>query len=444
MLGAIPSAGADLWSDSRPSRHPGILDELNRLAFPYRWSTRAIMLDKTDATRLLTKIRRQWFAKRKSDRRDPEGGDDQRSLDPARYRRPQQGHGCRRGIAGAWTPTRSARPLSRRPSRCGTTTRGLPTEKLRLVEKVIQGRDFTCMAESVNAVEAWLGSLPGHAYANVRQPPVSTLNLAHMIPLVGGLGRPGTRRAFRRAAAVLRQDRRCDAVPILASCRRCRPHPDRRSDRRGQVGPSGADGDAVPPLPNNQIFAFDFGGSIRAAALAMGGDWHDLGGACRRRSEHSVSLQPLARIDDESERAWAAEWIGDHPREARASPSTRGEGASLVGADLAGVGARGGAHAHRPVGPVAVAGAEARAATLLRRRSLGPPARCRGRAARRRPGAGVRDRGADRRRRGARRADLSLPSHRGPPRRPADLADRRRGLAGPRRSRASPSSSASG
>ena len=39
------------------------------------------------------------------------------------------------------------------------------------------------MAESVNAVEAWLGSLPGHVYANVRQPTVSTLNLAHMIPL---------------------------------------------------------------------------------------------------------------------------------------------------------------------------------------------------------------------------------------------------------------------
>jgi hypothetical protein len=33
---------------------------------PYRWSTRAILLDKTDATKLLTKIRRQWFAKRKS------------------------------------------------------------------------------------------------------------------------------------------------------------------------------------------------------------------------------------------------------------------------------------------------------------------------------------------------------------------------------------------
>ncbi|CAM5616100.1 hypothetical protein ATER59S_05787 [Aquamicrobium terrae] len=45
---------------------PGLLDEMNRLAFPYRWSTRAILMDKTDATKLLTKIRRQWFAKRKS------------------------------------------------------------------------------------------------------------------------------------------------------------------------------------------------------------------------------------------------------------------------------------------------------------------------------------------------------------------------------------------
>ncbi|MFX5854772.1 hypothetical protein ABTE41_19730, partial [Acinetobacter baumannii] len=45
---------------------PGILDDLNRLAFPYRWSTRALMLDRTDAVKLVTRIRRQWFAKRKS------------------------------------------------------------------------------------------------------------------------------------------------------------------------------------------------------------------------------------------------------------------------------------------------------------------------------------------------------------------------------------------
>ncbi|WP_240540629.1 VirB3 family type IV secretion system protein [Paracoccus sp. pheM1] len=31
-------------------------------------------------------------------------------------------------------------------------------EKLRLVEKIVQGRDFTAMIETINAVDAWLGS----------------------------------------------------------------------------------------------------------------------------------------------------------------------------------------------------------------------------------------------------------------------------------------------
>ena len=34
---------------------PGLLDDLNRLAFPYRWVTRAICLDKTEATKVLGK-----------------------------------------------------------------------------------------------------------------------------------------------------------------------------------------------------------------------------------------------------------------------------------------------------------------------------------------------------------------------------------------------------
>ncbi|REN03722.1 conjugal transfer protein TrbE, partial [Mycobacterium tuberculosis] len=37
--------------------------------------------------------------------------------------------------------------------------------------------------ETLNAVDAWLSSIPGNAYANVRQPIVSTLNLAHMMPV---------------------------------------------------------------------------------------------------------------------------------------------------------------------------------------------------------------------------------------------------------------------
>jgi type IV secretion system protein VirB4 len=83
------------------------------------------------------------------------------------------------------------------------------------------------------------------------------------------------------------------------------------------VGPTGAGKSVLLSLmamqfrryARSQIFAFDFGGSIRTAALAMGGDWHDLGGSLSAGSDHSVSLQPLARIDEPAERAWAAEWV---------------------------------------------------------------------------------------------------------------------------------------
>ncbi|MCI0430766.1 MAG: conjugal transfer protein TrbE, partial [Rhodospirillales bacterium] len=45
---------------------PGILDALNHQDFACRWVMRFVALDKTEATRTLTKLRRQWFAKRKS------------------------------------------------------------------------------------------------------------------------------------------------------------------------------------------------------------------------------------------------------------------------------------------------------------------------------------------------------------------------------------------
>jgi type IV secretion system protein VirB4 len=48
------------------STQPGLLDALNHLEFPYRWTTRFIALDKTRANKALTNLRRQWFNKRKS------------------------------------------------------------------------------------------------------------------------------------------------------------------------------------------------------------------------------------------------------------------------------------------------------------------------------------------------------------------------------------------
>ncbi|CAN0585291.1 unnamed protein product, partial [Ectocarpus sp. 12 AP-2014] len=48
------------------STWPGILDDLNRLGFGYRWSTRFLCLDKAEAEKELGRLRRQWFAKRKN------------------------------------------------------------------------------------------------------------------------------------------------------------------------------------------------------------------------------------------------------------------------------------------------------------------------------------------------------------------------------------------
>ena len=289
---------------------PGLLDELNRQAFPYRWSTRAIMLDKTDATKLLSKIRRQWFAKRKSVAAilkevmtneqsvlmDSDASNKAADADMAL----QELGADHAGIAYV---TATVTVWDRDPA--------LAAEKLRLVEKVIQGRDFTCTIEGMNALEAWLGSLPGHVYANVRQPPISTLNLAHLIPLSAVW------------AGAERDEHFGDAPLLYGKTEGSTPF--RLSLHVGDVGhslivgPTGAGKSVLLALMalqfrryrGSQIFAFDFGGSIRAAALGMGGDWQDLGGALHAEEGDSaaVALQPLARIDNAGERAWAAEWL---------------------------------------------------------------------------------------------------------------------------------------
>ncbi|MGY4307867.1 type IV secretion/conjugal transfer VirB4 family ATPase [Bradyrhizobium sp. USDA 4369] len=289
---------------------PGILDELNRLPMSYRWSTRAIMLDKTDATRLLTKIRRQWFAKRKSVAailKEVMTNEASSLLDTDAHNKAIDADAALQELGsdaiGQAFVTATVTVWDENPI--------VADEKLRLVEKIIQGRDFTCMVESVNAVEAWLGSLPGHVYANVRQPPVSTLNIAHMIPLSAVWAGPA-------------RDEHLGA-PALFFARTEGATPFRFSLHVGDVGhtlvvgPTGAGKSVLLALmalqfrryPGAQVLAFDFGGSIRAAALAMGGDWHDLGGALSDDAAEPVALQPLAGIDDAAERAWAAEWIAN-------------------------------------------------------------------------------------------------------------------------------------
>jgi type IV secretion system protein VirB4 len=280
---------------------PGLLDALNDLGFAYRWTTRWIALDKTEANRHLTRLRRQWFAKRKSvsailrevmfNREtalvDPDADNKATDADEA-----LQELGADDVAFGYLTTTvvvtdRDARQAS---------------EKLLAIERIINGRGFVTIRETLNAVEAWLGSLPGNPYANVRQPIVHTLNLAHMMPVSAVWAGPET-------------NRHLDAPPLMmAETRGSTPF--RLDLHVGDVGhtlvvgPTGSGKSVLLSLLalqfrrfiGAQVILFDRGRSARAATLAMGGASIELG------LEGTLSLQPLARIDEPGEIAFALQW----------------------------------------------------------------------------------------------------------------------------------------
>ena len=289
---------------------PGLLDALNHLDFPYRWMTRFIALDKTEATKTLTKLRRQWFNKRKSISqlvREVMHNEPVQLLDSDADNKVVDADAALQELGGDHVSYGYL-----------TTTvtvfdedRMRVEEKVRAVERVINGLGFTTIRESLNAVEAWLGSLPGHVYANVRQPLIHSLNLAHLTPL----------------SSVWAGPKRNDHLngPPLFYAETSGSTPFRFSTHVGDVGhtlivgPTGAGKSVLLSLiamqfrryPQSQLYVFDKGNSARAAVLAMNGAHHELG------SDGSLAFQPLRNIDDAAERSWAAEWIGtllDHEK----------------------------------------------------------------------------------------------------------------------------------
>ena len=56
-------------------------------------------------------------------------------------------------------------------------------EKSEGVRRLIQAEGFGARIETLNATEAFLGSLPGNWYANIREPLVNTRNLSDLVPL---------------------------------------------------------------------------------------------------------------------------------------------------------------------------------------------------------------------------------------------------------------------
>jgi type IV secretion/conjugal transfer VirB4 family ATPase len=281
---------------------PGVLDDLNRLGVAYRWATRFLPLDRTQAHAALSRYRRQWFAKRKSlgailkevmfneQAALLDSDADNKAVDADEA---LQELGDDLVAFGYITTTVTVFDEDSHAA----------DEKIRAVERAINSRGFTTIRESVNAVEAWLGSLPGQAYANLRQPIVHTLNLAHMCPL----------------SAVWAGPERCDHLdgPPLLLAKTKGATPFRLSLYVGDVGhslivgPTGAGKSVFLSVlalqfrryQNSQLIIFDKGRSARAATLALDGAWYELG------VRGGLSFQPLRDVDDEGARLWALDWL---------------------------------------------------------------------------------------------------------------------------------------
>jgi type IV secretion system protein VirB4 len=295
---------------------PGLLDALSALPFPYRWTARWIGLDKADAEREIARLRKRWFAKRKGLGvllREAITKEEVPLLDTDAAAKTHECDGALEALgAGACAfgyLTLTVTIRDRDPA--------VAAERARQVQALLNAQGLVARIEDLNAVEAWLGGLPGEAYADVRRPMISTLNLADLLPISAVWAGPS-------------RDEALDAPPLTVA-RTAGATPFRLALHVGDVGhalvvgPTGSGKSALLSFlalqwfryPGARVVFFDKGRSARAATLAVRGVWRALapGGG--------LSLQPLASIDRADARAWAADWIADVARLGGVEPSPR-------------------------------------------------------------------------------------------------------------------------
>ncbi len=178
----------------------------------------------------------------------------------------------------------------------------------RELRRAILTLGFGCRIETINALDAWLGTHPGNWFANLRRPLINTLNLADLLPL----------------SSIWAGERNCPCPfypaesPALMVCTTDGSTPFwfnlhvRDVGHTLIFGPIGAGKSTLLALiaaqfrryDQAQVFAFDKGMSMFALCEAVGGTHYDVGGS------DALSFAPLQRIDDPAELAWAEEWVG--------------------------------------------------------------------------------------------------------------------------------------
>lgn len=282
---------------------PGILGALDSLPIEYRWHTRAILLDPEEARTILDKTRKKWRSKIR-------GWKDQlmRTENGPVNLFAQEMAADAEEAMGVASSGDVQFCVYNTVIICSNEDEAQLEENAALVVKTIQNLGFSCRIESVNAVEAWRGSLPGDGYRNVRRVLIHTLNLADMMPITAvwaGL-KENPSQLMPKSAPPLLYAATSGATPF-----RLNLHVGDLGHTL-MIGPPGAGKSTFLGLtaaqwfryPRAQVFAFDKGYSLFVLTRAAGGEFYDIGG-----EKTHWAFCPLKELDTQADVAWAVDWI---------------------------------------------------------------------------------------------------------------------------------------
>ncbi|WP_035681595.1 conjugal transfer protein TrbE, partial [Bradyrhizobium liaoningense] len=295
---AIDGFPAESW--------PGILNSLDLMPLTYRWSSRFMFLDDQDARQKLERTRKKWQQKVRPFI-DQLFQTQSRSID--------------QDAAAMVAETEDA--IAQASSQLVAYGYYTPVivlfdessarlqEKAEAVRRLIQAEGFGARIETLNATEAFLGSLPGNWYANIREPLINTRNLADLIPLNSvWSGNPTAPCPFYPPSSPPLMQVASGSTPFRLNL---------HVDDVGHTlvfGPTGSGKSTLLALiaaqfrryAGAQIFAFDKGRSMMPLTLAAGGDHYEIG-ADDADGAPALAFCPLSDLSTDTDRAWAAEWV---------------------------------------------------------------------------------------------------------------------------------------
>ena len=299
---AIDGLPAESW--------PGILNSLDLMPITYRWSSRFVFLDAEEARAKLERTRKKWQQKVRPFfdqlfQTQSRSVDQDAMLMVAETEDAIADASSQIVAYGYYTPVIII--FDEDQSRL--------QEKCEAIRRLIQAEGFGARIETLNATDAFLGSLPGVSYANIREPLINTRNLADLIPLNSvWSGSPTAPCPFYPPGSPPLMQVASGSTPFRLNL---------HVDDVGHTlifGPTGSGKSTLLALiaaqfrrySQAQVFAFDKGGSMLPLTLGVNGDHYQIGGDIESSAEgewRALAFCPLAELSTDGDRAWASEWI---------------------------------------------------------------------------------------------------------------------------------------